>query len=639
MLEEIRCPADVRHLDTKQMRVLAREIRKFLVRTVSKTGGHLASNLGVVELTLALCKCFRFPEDDIVWDVGHQSYVYKLLTGRRSGFDRLREIDAMSGFPCRTESPYDAFGTGHASTGIAAANGIATAKKLSGDESMTMAVIGDGALTGGLALEGINNLSGSKNRLVIILNDNEMSIDENVGATSFALSRLRVARPYLRLKENISDRLEHVPRVGDEIMRGLRRAKNSVKQLLVPGMNMENLGLRYYGPIDGHDLKQLTAVFQRIRHINRPVMIHVKTVKGMGYRPAFEAPAKFHGIGPFHPETGKTDGKPADEATFTDAFADAVTDLAIRHEEVVGITAAMLSSTGLDRMQASVPDRVFDVGIAEEYAVTFAAGMATRGLRPVVAVYSTFLQRAYDQILHDVCLQNLPVIFAVDRAGIVGKDGATHQGLFDLSFLNAMPNMTVLCPVDGADLRAALNYAYTWGGPVAIRYPRGTVPSNLPPAPYRRGVSVMRATGRDGTLCAVGAAVHTALAVREELLAQGGPEIGVMDARFVKPLDTAMLDELRGPVFVLEEGILRGGYGESIRAYMAARRPEVPVETFGVEDQFVHHGTPEDLRARLGLDMVGIIRRIRQSPNIGAAGNARATTDASCEDTGERKVK
>lgn len=614
MLDEIQKPSDLKNYDLNDLKRLAQEIRRFLVQSVSKTGGHLASNLGVVELTLILCKLFDFPKDSIVWDVGHQSYVYKMLTGRMDGFKNLRELDSMSGFPSIKESPYDVFGTGHASTSIAAANGIATAKRLRGDDSMTVAVIGDGALTGGLALESINNLVDSKNRLIIVLNDNEMSIDENIGATNFMLSRLRVAQPYLLLKDNLSEGLERLPN-GERVMRRLKRAKDSVKQLVVPGMSMENLGLKYYGPIDGHDLNELYQVFKRIGRVNRPVMIHIKTVKGMGYRPAIQNPAVFHGVSPFRIQTGEmAKGK----KTYTDVFGEELLQLAGKHRDIVAVTAAMMSSTGLKPMKEAFPDRVFDVGIAESYAVTYAGGLAAAGMRPVVAIYSTFLQRAYDQLLHDICLQKLPVIFAVDRAGIVGKDGATHQGLFDMSFLRAMPNMTVLAPADEDELRDALRFAYEMkDGPVVVRYPRGTAEKSEAGtcSPWVTGRSETVRTGKGIAVIAVGSEVAESLRAAERLEGEFGP-ITVVNARFVKPADREMickLSETHDLLVTVEEGILSGGFGSGVLEIVAEENLPVHVKTIGVKDCFVHHGDPKALRRRLHLDADGLAETIREA--------------------------
>lgn len=613
MLEKLKLPNDIKKLNEKQLKKISNEIRIFLLKTLSKTGGHLASNLGVVELTLALMKTFDFPKDSIVWDVGHQSYVYKMLTGRIDEFEHLREMGHMCGFPSREESEYDIFGTGHSSTSIAAANGIATAKRLSNDNSHTIAVIGDGAITGGLALEGLNNIvSSNGNRLIVILNDNEMSIDDNIGAANHIFSKIRISKNYNNIKNNIIKKLENMSFLGDELYKGISRIKGVVKQALMPEVKMETLGLKYYGPIDGHNISELCDVLEYVKSIDSPVMVHIKTKKGKGYKYAVEQPSKYHGVNPFNPASGETISNKA--KTYTDVFEEALFECAKDDEDIVAISAAMVSSTGLNKMKKNYPDRVFDVGIAEQYAVTFAAGMTCKNKKPVVAIYSTFLQRAYDQILHDVCLQKLPVIFAIDRAGIVGKDGATHQGLFDITYLNTLPNMNIIAPINDIELKKAVNYACSLGKPIAIRYPRGNATDRLSDVieDYEYGKGQILRKGKDIAIVAAGTMVHTAMEVADKFKECKNLNISVINPRFLKPFDTDILDEIakRSKIIVtIEEGIISGGFGRNVGNYLTDNY-DIKVINIGIDNKFVPHGDVEELKEKFGLDSDSIYNKI-----------------------------
>lgn len=611
LLDELELPGDIKKLNRNGLKKLSNEIRKFLITSVSKTGGHLASNLGVVELTLALFREFDFSTDSIVWDVGHQSYVYKMLTGRLNEFENLRSLDGLCGFPSREESEYDFFGTGHASTSIAAANGIATAKALNDDKSSTIAVIGDGALTGGLALEGLNNIASTNNRLIIILNDNEMSIDQNIGATNEYLSKLRISKKYNTVKGNISNSVERIPFIGKEIHEGISRAKDMFKQAIIPGMRMESLGIKYFGPINGHDIELISKMLREAKSFDRPVMIHIKTQKGKGYRHALENPSKYHGISPFDLKTGKVTAEK--KTTYTDIFEKTLLELAERDDKIVAISAAMVSSTGLGKMKEKFPNRVFDVGIAEQYAVTFAGGLACEGIKPVVAIYSTFLQRAYDQLLHDICLQDLPLIFAIDRAGIVGKDGATHQGVFDISYLNTLPNMNIMAPINEKELEEALKFAVDFNHPIAIRYPRGNSTSKLEYrfVPYEFGRGQILREGNDIAIIAAGTMVHTAMEVAKKL-DENGIYTTVINPRFLKPFDTKLVYDLIGKVkyiFTIEEGILAGGFGRNIADYVR-KNSTVKVHNIGIDNEFIPHGDVSELLEKYNLDSKSIYSTI-----------------------------
>ena len=641
ILDTIEEPGDLRKLDAQELATLAREIRAFLVETVSKTGGHLAPSLGTVELTLALYRVFHFPEDKLVWDVGHQAYTHKLLTGRRKAFSTLRQKGGITGFPNRFESPYDAFGVGHASTAISAALGMAVARDLDAGDAPenkrhVIAVLGDGALTGGEAFEGLNNAGDLGRNLIVVLNDNGRSIDKNVGAMSEYLSALRIAPQYNRAKKDVEHLLKSIPRIGGKVYKTASAIKDGVRTALVPGAPFEEMGFRYIGPIDGHNLELLTEVFSQVRQMTGPILVHVHTKKGKGYLPAEEAPEKFHGIGKFDAATGecpKKEGAPS----YTSVFSDALIELAKTDEDIVAITAAMPSGTGLKAFGEAYPDRFFDVGIAEEHAVTFAAGLAAAGKKPVVALYSTFAQRAYDQILHDVCLQNLHVTLALDRAGLVGEDGPTHHGVFDYSYLRHLPNMTVMAPKDEAELRDMMATALAMNGPVAVRYPRGTalgVPLRASFQPIPRGkADVLRdsaearevagcsrearasAKAEEVALLAVGSMVQPALDAAD-LLAQAGVPARVVNMRFIKPLDTGLLKALAEDPQVcafatLEENVLAGGFGSAVIEFLTDHDLQLPVWRFGIADRFIEQGTRQDLLELCGLTAEQIATEIK----------------------------
>ena len=622
ILDTIEEPGDLRKLDAQELATLAREIRAFLVETVSKTGGHLAPSLGTVELTLALYRVFHFPEDKLVWDVGHQAYTHKLLTGRRKAFSTLRQKGGITGFPNRFESPYDAFGVGHASTAISAALGMAVARDLDAGDAPenkrhVIAVLGDGALTGGEAFEGLNNAGDLGRNLIVVLNDNGRSIDKNVGAMSEYLSALRIAPQYNRAKKDVEHLLKSIPRIGGKVYKTASAIKDGVRTALVPGAPFEEMGFRYIGPIDGHNLELLTEVFSQVRQMTGPILVHVHTKKGKGYLPAEEAPEKFHGIGKFDAATGecpKKEGAPS----YTSVFSDALIELAKTDEDIVAITAAMPSGTGLKAFGKAYPERFFDVGIAEEHAVTFAAGLAAAGKKPVVALYSTFAQRAYDQILHDVCLQKLPVVFALDRAGLVGQDGPTHHGVFDYSYLRHLPGMTVMAPKNEAELRDMLKTALALGGPVAVRYPRGAavgvkIPEAMTMLPLGKA-EVLRNKGSIALL-AIGSMVQAAEKAAD-LLAEEGIAVRVVNMRFVKPLDTELLlslardPEIRGLV-TLEENMLAGGFGSAVLEALSDAGVLLPVRRFGIGDTFVEQGTREELLELCGLTAPQVAEGVR----------------------------
>lgn len=615
IIEQIACPADLRKRSFSELETLAREIRTYLIETVSMTGGHLAPNLGVVELTIALHLVFNSPQDKIVWDVGHQSYIHKIITGRRKEFATLRQYGGLSGFPKRRESQHDCFETGHSSTSISAALGLALARDLDGADYSVVAVIGDGALTGGMAFEALNHTGQLGSRLIVILNDNEMSITKNVGAMAGYLSRLRTDSLYHRSKEEIEEMLRRIPNIGPRMVRAVERFKDSVKYLLVSGMLFEELGFTYLGPIDGHNLRLLRQVLERAKTLTGPVLLHVYTKKGKGYPPAEKNPGLFHGIGPFDQESGKPRPKGL-APTYTRVFGDTLVRMAEEDPRLVAITAAMCDGVGLCEFAAKFPRRFIDVGIAEQHAVTLAAGLAQGGYRPVVAIYSTFLQRAYDQIVHDVALQQLPVIFALDRAGIVGEDGETHQGLFDLSYLRSIPGMIIMAPKDQNELAAMLQNALTYQKPVAIRYPRGEGPSlavdfkpvNIPPG---RG-EVLR-EGKDLAIFAVGSLVSEALTAAD-LLAQQGLSTAVLNCRFVKPLDEELLLEWAERiqrVLTLEENVLAGGFGSAVLEFLVDRGFAGEIARAGIPDCFVEHGASDLLRRNYGLDAAGMINLIK----------------------------
>lgn len=604
-------PHDLKNLSISQLEKLAEEIRGLLVHTVSQTGGHLAPNLGVVELTIALHRVFDSPRDKVIWDVGHQAYVHKILTGRHREFITLRRLNGISGFPKRDESEHDAFGTGHSSTSISAALGIALARDISGKKSNVLAVIGDGSLTGGQAYEALNHAGHSGTNLTVILNDNEMSIAKNVGAMSEYLAKVRSDPTYSKVKHDVEYLLKRIPAIGESVAKTVERVKDSLKYMVVPGVIFEELGFTYIGPIDGHNILSLTEVLQKSRNIQGPVLVHVITCKGKGYGPAECYADRFHGVGPFCIESGEVI-KNGNKPTYTSVFGDVLTTIADDNPDVVAITAAMPEGTGLKKFAAKYPKRFFDVGIAEQHAVTLAAGMATQGLRPVVAIYSTFLQRAYDQILHDVCLQKLPVVFAVDRAGIVGEDGATHQGVFDYSFLRHIPNLTVMAPKDENELRHMLSTALEVDGPVAIRYPRGSglgVKIDEPLKKMEIGRAEEIRTGKDVVLLATGAMVATCMDASERLAAKGF-STGVVNARFVKPLDEQLIRRLArdiGVIVTVEDNISAGGFGGAVLEYINSQNLNwVKLLRLNLPDQFIEHGTRAELLDKYGLTGEGI---------------------------------
>ena len=612
ILEMIQKENDIKNLEEGQLKELAEEIRQFLIEKISRTGGHLASNLGVVELTMALHLTLDFPEDKLIWDVGHQSYTHKLLTGRRDGFDDLRKYGGMSGFPKRKESACDAFDTGHSSTSISAGLGYVAARELLGEKHSVVSVIGDGALTGGMAYEALNNASRLKSNFIIVLNDNNMSISENVGGMSKYLNGLRTAQAYTDLKKGVEDTLKRIPGRGDRIVSQLRKTKSGIKQLFVPGMFFEDMDITYLGPVDGHDIRKLTKVLSEAKRVDHAVLVHVITKKGKGYAPAEENPARFHGLGPYDIETGEPTAAETTD-TYTQVFSKVLVDIAKRDEKVAAITAAMADGTGLSAFARRFPQRFFDVGIAEEHAMTFAAGLAAGGMKPVFAVYSSFLQRAYDQTLHDVCLQDLPVVLAVDRAGLVGSDGETHQGVFDLSFLSTIPNMTVISPKNRWELADMLRFAFDFGHPVAIRYPRGAAYEGMKKfrAPIEYGKGEVLYEEEDIAVIFVGHMAELADCVRRGIK-DTGYSCSLVNARFVKPLDTALLEELAKDhrlFLTIEENVLTGGFGEQVMDYVSRAGLDVHVRNIGISDEYVEHGNVEVLRKEVGLDKEAIVKQ------------------------------
>jgi 1-deoxy-D-xylulose-5-phosphate synthase len=616
ILPNVNSPADLWEMDIPQLEQLAAEIREEILRVVSRNGGHLASNLGVVELTLALHHVFRMPDDKIIWDVGHQAYTHKLITGRKERFDTLRKKGGLSGFPKRKESPYDLFDVGHSGTSISAALGIAEAVRHHGENGKVVAVIGDGSITAGIALEGLNQGGELGKRLVVVLNDNEMSIAHNVGAMSSYLSRTLTGHFVLRVKKETENFLNRIPKLGESFLQVAKRAEESFKTLIYPGMVFEELGYEYIGPIKGHRLDRLIEALGNARHIDGPVLVHVGTEKGKGYPPAEENPTLFHGIGAFDLETGKPRVK-AGPPSYTAVFSEAVVQAARRDERIIAITAAMPEGTGLDRFAVEFPERFYDVGIAEQHAVTFAAGLATRGFRPVVAIYSTFLQRAYDQIVHDVCLQNLPVVFAMDRGGLVGEDGPTHHGTLDLSYLRHIPNMTIMAPRDENALSDALATAFALDSPCAFRYPRGqgTGAPMTEPVVWEKGTGELLKEGSDALLLGVGSTVHPCLEAAREL-EKDGFSVAVVDARFIKPLDEELIFHWANScrfLLTVEENVLAGGFGSAVLEAAAARKETVDIHCLGIPDFFIEQGTLDELRSELGLDAAGIRRTLKEA--------------------------
>lgn len=606
-LLEYEFPQDLKEMSNEEMSLLSYAIRDFLIANISKTGGHLASNLGVVELSIALHKVFDTPKDKLVWDVGHQAYVHKILTGRAEDFQTLRKFGGMSGFPKVKESEYDTFDMGHSSTSISLATGMAAARDLSGEDFKVAAIIGDGALTGGLAYEAMNNAGVSKTNMIVILNDNGMSIAPNTGGVSKYLGKLRSSRKYMNLKKKVKKNVSHIPGIGKGIVEGMQHVRDSLKYAVLDGIMFEELGFKYYGPVDGHNMDDLIETLEMAKEVEGPVFIHVITKKGKGYRSAEETPSKYHGTGPFDPTTGLQHGS-GGTLTYSQVFGKKMEEMAAEDSRIVAIGAAMLDGTGLNRFRILFPDRTFDVGIAEAHAVTFAAGLASGGYKPVVSLYSTFLQRAYDQVIEDVCLQNLPVVFAVDRAGIVGADGETHQGIFDLSYLSHMPNMTILAPADKNELEQMLEYAMSLNGPCAIRYPRGGAAEKELNQPIDGSLRLKE--GADVEIWAVGNMVETALHVTE-LLKEKKIDAGVVNARFVQPID---LEELKASaartklLVTIEDNVVTGGYGENL----AANIMESPIKVlnYGWPDQFIEHGSNGELLKQYGLDADSIAERI-----------------------------
>lgn len=614
ILEKINEVNAVKKLPQEELAPLAQEIREFLIQSLSRTGGHLASNLGVVELTIALHRVLEFPQDKLIWDVGHQAYTHKILTGRREAFDSLRKFHGLSGFPKREESGCDSFDTGHSSTSISAGLGYVRARELLKEDYTVVSVIGDGALTGGMAFEAMNNASSLKKNFIIVLNDNEMSITRNVGGISQYLGNLRTATAYTNLKTELENSLKKIPRVGDGMVDALRKTKSSIKQFVIPGMFFENMGITYLGPVDGHNIRQLVKVLSEAKRVEGPVLVHVLTQKGRGYDPAVRHPARFHGTAPFEIDTGIPSNR-GGKASYTDIFSTVMRKMGDRNPKVVAVTAAMMTGTGLKRFGNMFPDRFFDVGIAEEHAVTFAAGMALGGLIPVVAVYSSFLQRAFDQILHDVCMQKLHVVFAVDRAGLVGSDGETHQGCFDLSYLSLMPNMTVLAPKNKWELSDMIKFAVDFDGPIAVRYPRGEAYDELQeqraPIVLGRAETICEGDG-SAALLAVGSMVKTAMETAE-LLRKQGIRPAVVNARFVKPFDRDAVRRLAGEyrlVVTMEENVCTGGFGEQVQSYLASEGIHTPVLRAAIPDMFVGQGGVGELYRMLGIDAAGIAEKI-----------------------------
>lgn len=613
VLDQIKDVGDIKKLNEEELESLRLEIRQFLVESIAKTGGHLASNLGVVELTMALHLSFDPAVDKIIWDVGHQSYTHKILTGRKDGFATLREYGGMSGFPNTRESETDGFNTGHSSTSISVGLGLAEAREITGEHYHVISVIGDGALTGGMAFEALNNASHLKSNYIIVLNDNNMSISENVGGLNRYLSNFRTADAYMDLKDGVIQSLSKIPVYGERMVKKIRNAKSGIKQLFVPGMFFEEMGLMYLGPVDGSDIKQMRKVFSEAKRVRGPVIVHVLTHKGEGYGPAERHPARFHGTTPFDIETGVPLSKQS-KAHYTDVFSTVMKKMGEREPKLVAITAAMEMGTGLKRFHNLYPERFFDVGIAEEHAVTFAAGLAKAGLKPVFAVYSSFLQRAFDQILHDVCLQKLPVVFAIDRAGLVGKDGATHQGIYDLSYLSAIPDLTIMAPKNKWELSDMLKFAIAADYPVAIRYPRGNTCDlwKEQRASIVRGKSEILCEGEDVALFAIGAMVEIAWNVKEKL-SNRGISATVINARFMAPLDKeAILSAAeKYPLIVtMEENIASGGFGEHIAALLEREGAKAGLLTIAIENRYVEHGDVETLRKVLGIDADTITQRI-----------------------------
>lgn len=629
VLDRIGSSQDVKKLDPEELEQLCREVREVILSVVSKNGGHLASNLGVVELTTALHYVFDFPRDKVVWDVGHQSYVHKLLTGRKDRFHTLRQYGGISGFPKRDESPYDAFDSGHSGTSISSALGMAEARRLRGEEGKVIAVIGDGSMTAGLAFEGLNQAGHIDQDLIVILNDNEMSISPNVGALSSYLNRLMTGQFAYRFRNEIKNFLESLPpRIGKKLLRFAKHAEESLKGLLIPGLLFEELGLQYIGPIDGHRMDYLIETFQNIKKLRGPILVHVITQKGKGYPPAEMNPDRFHGVPPFVIETGEFRSTQKNPPTYTEAFGETLCQLARENRRLIAITAAMQSGTGLEEFASRFPDRFYDIGIAEQHAVTFAAGLALEGMKPVVAIYSTFLQRSYDQVLQDVCLQNLPVVFALDRGGIVGEDGPTHQGLFDFSYLRHIPNLVIMVPKDENEFRHMIKTATECPFPTAFRYPRGKglgVKRDVSLHPIDIGKGEVMREGQDILIIAIGSTVYPSLRAAEKL-ADTGIRATVINSRFLKPLDGALLCEWAkrtGKVLTVEENVLQGGFGSAVlELFQEKGLISVQVKRLGIPDIFLEHGPQALLREKYGIDENGIMNVVKKMFGQEWAGSA-----------------
>lgn len=615
MLERIQKENDIKELNREELPILAEEIREFLIEKISRTGGHLASNLGVVELTMAMHRVFTLPQDKIIWDVGHQAYTHKILTGRKDGFDDLRKYGGMSGFPKRAESDCDAFDTGHSSTSISAGLGYVMARDLKGENYSVISVIGDGSMTGGMAYEALNNAASIKKNFIIVLNDNEMSISRNVGGMSQYLDKLRTADFYTGLKKGITSALHRIPVAGDSMIDHIRKTKSSIKQLVVPGMFFEDMGVTYLGPIEGHDIDMLCQALQEAKKVEGPVLLHVLTKKGKGYEPAEKEPAKFHGTGPYEIATGEPVSKSSKDS-YTKVFSKVMCDIGQKNPNVVAITAAMADGAGLAEFGKRYPKRFFDVGIAEAHAVTFAAGLAAGGMKPVFAVYSSFLQRGFDQIIHDVSLQKLPVVFAIDRAGLVGSDGETHQGIFDLSYLGAIPNMTVMSPKNRWEFADMIRFAVDFDAPIALRYPRGSAYDGFEEcrAPILYGKSEMIYEESDIAIISVGHMFEEAVHTRE-LLKEEGFSCTLVNGRFVKPIDEEMIRKLAKShklIVTIEENVQSGGYGERVLEFVSRNSLDVTVLTLALPDDYIEHGSVDVLRREVKLDAVSMEKRIAE---------------------------
>ena len=613
LLDKINDPKDLKDLSLEELEKLAEEIRQVIIETVSKTGGHIAPSLGVVELTLAVHRVFDSPKDRIVWDVGHQSYAHKLITGRREQFHTLRQYGGISGFPKRSESIHDTFDVGHSSNSISAGLGMAEAIGQAGEDRKVVAIIGDGSMTAGIAFEGLNQAGALNRDLIVILNDNEMSISPNVGALSAYLNRIMTGQWINRARDEIKAFLSDIPGIGKSMYKFMRQAEESLKGMMVPGILFEELGLKYFGPIDGHRLEHLIKTLENVKKLNGPILVHVVTQKGKGYPPAENLPSKFHGIGKFDIETGET--KPKKRPSYTEIFSKTLIRLAEKDPDIVAITAAMPSGTGLDRFQEAFPERFYDVGIAEQHAVTFAAGMALEGLKPVIAIYSTFLQRAFDQVIIDVCMQDIPINFALDRGGIVGEDGETHQGVFDLGYLRMVPNMVLMVPKDGKELKNVITTAFEIPHPTAYRYPRGNIPDDVTDfdgeiLPFGKW-EILHQTGNDCLILAVGASVYPSLEAALEAETLYGIRTTVVNARFIKPMDTELLKSLvpkAGFLMTVEENVVMGGFGSAVIEQISSLGIPVPMAYLhGLPDVFIPHGAPAILRGNYKLDKEGIL--------------------------------